>query len=209
MLVSLRFIAVALVFALAIGGCSDGAVEDEGLPRADSPTADEIADLQFMREEEKLARDVYLVLDDEWGVQVFFNIASSEQTHTDAVARMIERLELEDPVVDDTIGVFVNLQLDALYDQMVTEGLQSSVDALHVGATIEEVDMIDIQAAVERADDPEIIALYESLLCGSRNHLRAFTSNLENAGHPYVAQFLDPTEVEAIISSPRETCGTP
>jgi hypothetical protein len=179
MLVSLRFIAVALIFALAIGCGSDGAVEDEGLPRADSPTADEIADLQFMREEEKLARDVYLVLDGEWGIQVFANVASSEQTHTDAVARTIERLELEDPVVDDTIGVFVNLQLDALYDQMVTEGLQSSVDALHVGA------------------------------CGSRNHLRAFTSNLENAGHPYVAQFLDPTEVEAIISSPRETCGTP
>jgi len=82
-------------------------------------------------------------------------------------------------------------------------------DITGFGATIEEVDMIDIQAAVERADDPEIIALYESLLCGSRNHLRAFTSNLENAGHPYVAQFLDPTEVEAIISSPRETCGTP
>ena len=209
MLVSLRFLPAALFLALAIGGCSDGAAESDELPRAESSTADEVADLQYMREEEKLARDVYLVLFDAWGVQTFTNIASSEQTHTDAVARMIERLEFEDPVVDDTIGVFVNLQLDALYDQMVTEGLQSSVDALHVGATIEEVDMIDIQAAVERADDPEIIALYESLLCGSRNHLRAFTSNLENAGHPYVAQFLDPTEVEAIISSPRETCGTP
>lgn len=209
MLVSLRFIAVALVLALAIGGCSDGAVAGEGSPGSDSPTSNEIADLQYMREEEKLARDVYLVLHDEWGVQVFSNIASSEQIHTDAVASMIELLGLEDPVVDDTVGVFVDPRLAELYDEMVSEGLRSSVDALHVGATIEEVDMVDIQSAVERADNPAIIALYESLLCGSRNHLRAYTSQLEKAGQAYVAQFLDPAEVEAIVSSLREKCGTP
>ena len=209
MLFSLRFLALSLVLALAGGGCSDGTMEAQGSPRADSPSGDEIADLQFMREEEKLARDVYLVLHDAWGVQVFANISRSEQTHTDAVAGMIELLGLEDPVVDDTVGVFVDPELAELYDEMVTQGLNSSVDALHAGATIEEVDMIDIQAAVDRADIPGIIGLYESLLCGSRNHLRAFTSHLEDAGYPYVAQFLDPAEVEAIVSSPRENCGTP
>lgn len=206
MLVSLRFLPAALFLALAIGGCSDGAAESDEQPRAESSTADEVEDLQYMREEEKLARDVYLVLFDAWGVQTFANIASSEQTHTDAVAQTIEVLGIEDPVVDDTIGIFVEPRLVELYDTMLTEGLRSSLAALHVGATIEEVDMIDIKAAMDRADDPRIIALYESLLCGSRNHLRAFTSKLEAAGHPYIAQFLDPSEVDSIVSSPREAC---
>lgn len=203
MFISPRFICVALFFALAVSACSD----DGDSRQAVTPSAEEIADLQYMREEEKLARDVYLVLYEEWGAQVFGNIAASEQTHTDAVAKTLELFELEDPVVDDTIGVFVDPRLAELYDEMINEGLKSLLEALHVGATIEEVDMVDIQSAMDRADDPRIISLYESLLCGSRNHLRAFTSELENAGHPYTAQFLDPAEVEAIISAPLEQCG--
>lgn len=209
MLVSTRFIAPALILMLATSGCADGDPEGDAPPDSDSPTVEEVADLQFMREEEKLARDVYLVLYDEWGLQIFANIAGSEQTHTDAVADMIDLLGLEDPVVDDSVGAFVDPELVHLYADMVAEGLLSSVDALHVGATIEEVDMIDIEDAIERADDPAIIALYESLLCGSRNHLRAFTTQLANAGHPYVVQFLDPAEVEAILTAPREVCATP
>ena len=99
-------------------------------------------------------------------------------------------------------------RLVALYQEMVNDGVESSIAALHVGATIEEVDMVDIQSALDRTDTEAIISLYESLLCGSRNHLRAFTSELESAGQPYEAQYLEPTEVEAIISSPREQCGT-
>ena len=121
----------------------------------------------------------------------------------------VERVGIEDPVVDDTIGVFVDPRLAELYEDMVSEGSRSSIAALQVGATIEEVDMVDIQAAIGRAETPAIIELYESLLCGSRNHLRAFTDELESAGEPYDAQFLDPAEVEAIISSPREQCRTP
>ncbi len=204
MLASRFWFVLAFVFALGIAACSDAGVA----PPESSLSSEEIMDLQYMREEEKLARDVYLVLHDEWGLQIFSNIASSEQTHTDAVANTIERVGIEDPVVDDTIGVFVDPRLAKLYQEMVDEGMSSVINALHVGATIEEVDMVDIQSAIDRAEAPAIIALYESLLCGSRNHLRAFTAELESAGQPYVAQFLDPSEVEAIVSSPREQCDT-
>ena len=202
---SRRLLIVAMALAFSIPACSDSNGSESG----GSLSPEEIADLQYMREEEKLARDVYLVLYSEWGSQVFSNIASSEQTHTDAVANTMERLGVEDPVEDDTIGAFVDPRLAALYEDMVSEGSRSSIAALHVGATIEEVDMVDIQAAIDRAETPAIIELYESLLCGSRNHLRAFTGELESAGEPYDAQFLDPAEVDAIISSPREQCRTP
>ncbi|MDP2030099.1 MAG: DUF2202 domain-containing protein [Thiobacillus sp.] len=46
-------------------------------------------DLLFMREEEKLARDVYLTLYETWGLAVFSNIASSEQSHMDALLKLL------------------------------------------------------------------------------------------------------------------------
>ena len=48
---------------------------------AASLTESEIQDLVFIREEEKLARDVYDALRLRWGSRVFSNIESSEQTH--------------------------------------------------------------------------------------------------------------------------------
>ena len=203
MLIPIRFIVVVLTLGIVIGGCSD---DPDRPPSESSP--EEIADLRYMREEEKLARDVYLVLHDEWALEVFSNIARAEQRHTDAVARVIESLGIDDPVVDESIGVFVDQRIAALYSEMITRGMISSIDALHVGATIEELDIVDIQAALDRTDDLTISAVYESLLCGSRNHLRAYVGALEDAGHLYVAQFLDPSKVQEIVSSPREQCGS-
>lgn len=49
-----------------------------------------------MREEEKLARDVYLTFGEKWGLTLFTNIAKSEQTHTDAVKTLLDRYEIKD-----------------------------------------------------------------------------------------------------------------
>lgn len=40
---------------------------------------------------------------------------------------------------------------------------------------------------------------------GSRNHLRAFVSQLKSRGIEYVPQYLSPEEYQAIISTPIET----
>ncbi len=63
-------------------------------------TAAEEEGLLFMREEEKLARDVYLVLFDKWGLRVFENIAESEQRHMDAVLYLLGKYGLDDPARD-------------------------------------------------------------------------------------------------------------
>ena len=162
--------------------------------------------LLFMREEEKLARDVYLTFYEEWGKPVFANIAESEQTHTDAVAEKIEQYGLPDPVVDDTVGIFVNSFLLEKYYELVAKGQLSELDALMVGAFIEELDIIDLQESIEKTDEADIEELYSNLMRGSRNHLRAFVELIEEAtGENYEAQLLDQDEVDAITDSPFET----
>ena len=70
----------------------------------DELSAEEAEGILYMREEEKLARDVYLTLHEKWEMPIFQNISSSEQTHTDAVKTLIDRYELDDPAAGKRYG---------------------------------------------------------------------------------------------------------
>ena len=163
----------------------------------------EAEDLVYMREEEKLAHDVYIAFYSQWGLQIFANIAESETTHTETVKALLDKYGLTDLALDQT-GAFTNTNLQALYDQLVERGMTSSMEALHVGALIEEVDMADLQNAIDRATHDDIITVYENLLKGSRNHLRSYVGIIESYGVVYEAQYLDQEEVDAIVDSPKE-----
>lgn len=165
----------------------------------------EIDGLMLMREEEKLARDVYQTLYDTWGLRIFSNIAQSEQTHTEAVRDLLEKYELDDPVTDDSIGVFSNKDMQALYDSLTEEGKLSEVDALRVGATIEDLDIKDLEDLLKQTDNADITLVYENLVRGSHNHMRAFTRQLSNRGETYEPSYITATEYETIISAAQET----
>ena len=123
-------------------------------PPAVSPA--EAASLQFMREEEKLAHDVYVTLYEQWGLRLFNNIAASEQTHTNAVAWLLDRYDIDDPAADTGFGEFANADLQALYDQLVEQGARSGADALKVGLAIEEIDILDLQKRVAETSNADI-----------------------------------------------------
>ncbi len=161
---------------------------------------DEIDGLLWMREEEKLARDVYLTLYEKWGLPIFNNIAQSEQMHTDMVLSLIEKYNLTDPATEE-VGVFTNPELQALYNQLVEMGNQSVEDALKVGALIEETDIKDLEEWLAKTDNPDIQQVYENLMKGSENHLRAFTSTLEGYGITYEPQVISEDYYHEVISS--------
>jgi hypothetical protein len=218
----------AIVGGVAVGplitGCGGGTAEDTLVPTADSATAvststtvptgtagtlsaEEIAGLKFMREEEKLAHDVYATLYVRWGAQVFSNIAASETEHTEAVLGRLIAYGIEDPAAGNDTGEFENAQLQAMYDALVAAGAASLVEALKVGALIEETDIRDIVEKMSVTDEADILGVYENLLCGSRNHLRAFNAALLDQGVTYVSQVITQQEWDAIAYAARETCG--
>ncbi|UUX93394.1 DUF2202 domain-containing protein [Methanoplanus endosymbiosus] len=162
-------------------------------------TEAEAADILFMAEEEKLARDAYLYYYDKWGQPVFSNIASAEETHMDSMVVLIERYSLVNPVEGEVRGVFENPELQALYDGLVTSGSVSETDALKNGALIEEIDIIDLDDAIAGTDKQDIILIYENLRRGSENHLRSFVSNLERNGISYLPQELSEDEYDLIM----------
>lgn len=167
-----------------------------------SLTNDEITSLVYMREEEKLAKDVYLGLFELWGTPIFQNIANSEQTHTDAVKGLLDTFGIPDPADTSPPGVFTNQDLQNLYDELMAAGSKSLEDALMVGAAIEEIDILDLKSSLEFTQNEEIQRVYGNLLRGSENHLRAFTSNLERqTGEDYQPQYMSQADYNTIIES--------
>jgi hypothetical protein len=194
------------VVMMAFGGLFYSAAYSAPLPLS---TLEE-DDLLFMREEEKLARDVYLTLYEKWDLAVFSNIASSEQMHMNALLKLLKKYDLADPAAGNDIGEFTNTTLQSLYSTLIGTGMVDSLEALKVGGLIEEKDMVDIKEAIGRSDHADIDVVYESLLCGSRNHLRAFAQNIKALyGAEYTLQYPDSdyAEIYAILTSPMEKCG--
>lgn len=177
------------------------------LPKEELSDAEE-AGLRFMREEEKLAHDVYYTLYARWNKQIFSNISASELTHTQAVLLLLEKYDLPDPVGDNGIGEFTDATLQSMYDDLVAQGKLSEIDALKVGALIEEVDIIDLEEELSGVvDNQDITLVYTNLQKGSRNHLRAFVRNMANQGITYEPVQLSQDDYEDIILSDMETGG--
>jgi hypothetical protein len=160
--------------------------------------AEEANILLWMREEEKMARDVYVNLYKLWKRPVFRRIANSEQRHFDAVGSKIDSYGLTDPA-QPAIGQFANADLRAMYNQLLVSGGTSYIQALLVGATIEDVDIRDLQAAIEATDEAALKTTYQNLLEGSKNHLRAFVELLQDLGVTYTPQYIDPVLYDAIV----------
>jgi hypothetical protein len=140
-------------------------------------TDEEIGHITYIREEEKLARDVYITLYEIYPeATIFQTISESEQRHMDAIKSLIEKHGLQDPVEDDTVGKFANPVFTDLYKELVENGELSNCDALHVGIGIEELDIEDIEIALNDVKARDVKRVLFNLQSGSYNHLSAFTS---------------------------------
>lgn len=172
------------------------------LPAADPAglTQTEIDGLLYMREEEKLAHDVYVTLADQWSLTQFSRIANSEQMHTDSVKTLLDRYGIAD-IASTEVGVFTNPDLQALYNDLVAQGSVSAAEALKVGGLIEEVDIQDLDTRIAANDQADIAAVYANLRSASEMHLRAFATGYQSTtGTAYTAQVLSADTVATILS---------
>ncbi|MDC6389313.1 DUF2202 domain-containing protein [Maribacter sp. PR1] len=160
--------------------------------------------LIFMIEEEKLALDTYTYLGELWGINQFLNIQKSEQSHVNEVSNLIEQYDLTYTMLPE--GEFMNEELQGLYNQFVVDGSKSQLNALLIGATIEDLDIVDLEDLMQSISNGDILNVFESLQCGSRNHLRAFVSAINQMRDNYTPQYLSMEEYIIIIESSNERC---
>jgi len=194
-----KFVFIALI-AIGFMSCSDDETTMVSL------TQTEKDDLLTLREEEKLARDVYLYAFDKYGLDISSNISQSEQTHMDKILDLLNKYGLEDPALANR-GEFTNQTLQTLYNDLTAQVDVSELTALVVGATIEDLDIRDIEDFESRTDKSDILNVYSKLKCGSRNHMRSYYSQLVLQDYIYNTQFISSDELSDIIVSDNEQCG--
>jgi len=187
--------------------------EQSLLERLDSLPVEELnesekAALLVMREEEFLAYDVYDLFGKMYSRRVFENISKSESRHTEAVKALLDKYGLTDPGFNHVQGLFINADLQKLYNSLIAKGSESILNALIVGATIEDVDIYDLEKHLEFVDNEDIRLIFENLIRGSRNHLRAFYRNILSEGGSYSPQYITMDQFTQIINSDHERGGS-
>ncbi|MCB9245139.1 MAG: DUF2202 domain-containing protein [Flavobacteriales bacterium] len=195
---------VSIAFSL-LSACNDEDGKPEPTPQV--TLSSELAnDLRHLREEEKLARDVYWFSYQKYGQQIFGNIYESEQRHMDYVLDLLKTYSIEDPAAGLGFGEFKNPEFRDLYIKLTGISAHSIDSALYVGATIEDLDISDLNRFMETTEAADLLALYTKLKCASGNHMRSFSKQLKNNNISYVPQFLSNEEYESILSGSNGHC---
>lgn len=178
--------------------------DDDVNNNAEQLSAKDQEDLLFLFEEEKMARDTYRYMDSLWSVNQFANIKESEQKHMDAIGTLLDKYEITYTI--QPVGIFNNSELQALYDQFISDGATNKNAALQIGATIEDMDIYDLKNYIEQFKQADIDQALEKLLCASGNHMRAFTKAIENNGGTYTPQYITESEYQEILAGQHENC---
>jgi len=197
----MKRLAIVLILALSFSNliAQKNRCQALNLPKEQISDSERIS-LLYMYEEEKLAGDVYKTLNKQWNIGIFTNISGSEEMHQNMVASLLDKYEIT-YVRNSEIGKFENEDLQKLYKDLVEKGNQSIEEALTVGATIEDLDIFDIDQMLKNdIDNEDIQMVYKNLRRGSTNHMRAFNRWLSSYNISYKAQYISDDELIQIIS---------
>lgn len=163
-------------------------------------TDDEITLLQQMKDEEKLARDVYSVLYQKWGAQVFSRISTAENNHLNTIKLLLENYSITD-TSNDVVGIFTKNEVQILYNDLISKASVSIEEAYKTCAFIEEMDIKDLKNALVATSNTNITLVFENLEKGSRNHLRSLNRQLTSLGVVYTPVYLSQSEYDLIVNS--------
>ncbi len=166
------------------------------LPEEDL-SQEEIESLIYMWNEEKLAKDLYYSLyelyDDYKASNTFENIASrSETVHQELMEILLDKYQLSiddnpydperDLEEDYPPGQYSLEEIQQLYENLLSQGQLSFIEALKVGCIVEVTDVEDLEYRLSIVGNQDIKLAFEFLKQGSYNHYWAFDNALKNNG---------------------------
>jgi hypothetical protein len=165
----------------------------------DNLTKEQKYSLAFMWNEEKLARDLYLEVENKQTNRQMYNIGTKSETkHVSMVEDLVEKyniniLNLKDYSIKYTeselralpAGKFGVDKIQTLYDALYAKGIKSKRDALEMACMVEVTDVNDLLEYIKIADDgkhKDLVDTFAMLRDGSYNHYWAFDSGLKQLG---------------------------
>jgi hypothetical protein len=182
--------------AQALAGKSEGQLLVNSLPAA--TLNDEQKQLMvFMWNEEKMAKDVYVALNQVYPSQQINTIATqSEARHQEKVRALLEKYNLsvweplnttasysDAAVAAVAPGTYTVTAVQTLYNTLYAKGIASARDSMEVGCMVEVTDVNDLNAQLPLVSNLlDATTVFENLRAGSYNHYWAFDRGLKAMG---------------------------
>lgn len=182
--------------AQTLAGKSDGQLLVNSLPAA-TLNDEQKQLLVFMWNEEKLAKDVYLALNQIHPSQQMSTIATrSEAKHQESVRALLEKYNLSvwEPLnpsagYSDAAasavapGTYTVAAVQTLYNTLYAKGTASARDSMEVGCMVEVTDVNDLTRDLPLVGNLlDATTVFENLRAGSYNHYWAFDRGLKAMG---------------------------
>lgn len=164
----------------------------------------ERADIIYLQEEEKLVHDLNNAFSAQHpDVPVFLSIANASKVYMTADNVILQRYTIPNPE-KDAAGAFGNQKFQQMYTAGVNNGSMSSLGALTSSAMLEDMHIADLEAAIGRTDNADVIFIYRQELTASRNNLRALSQWIAAYGSTYSPTYISQDYYNNLISTPAE-----
>jgi hypothetical protein len=161
--------------------------------------------LIFLRNGERLARDVARALMDYYGSHPFFGQSEAERSHGEAIGQLMTRYALYDSVSTQLPGEFSDPYWQSEYDFYLSQAELGYIDALLVSVEIQEAALVDLRYWNSLSEtDYVVVEVIRALLLATRNHLRLLNNELESVGYEYTPMYLSGAAYADIVYSPLE-----
>ena len=137
--------------------------------------------LSFAWEEEKMAQDVYLLLSERFGKQIFENTAASELVHMNTIVCLMIHFNMDEPIPGE-MGIYENEEIQTLYDEEIVALLEGPMtNAMTAGVIIENFIISNINEWMTLTVNESILTVFANLVAGTGNHLASFERHLPSA----------------------------
>lgn len=169
---------------------------------ATSPlTADEIEFLYAMREDEKLARDLYAYFWTRYPTAPQIQrISKAEESHIAAIETVLDYYEISYPAMSAP-GVFEDSTRQALYDELALKS-ETMLEAFQTMAFVEDRDLFAYKMVQSQITNANLSLLIENMIKASTNHLKAAIRQIFVRDGSYTSIYLSAEEYDAIIKLP-------
>ncbi len=175
----------------------------EVLPMEPVSIHEEMA-MEYLRENEKFARDFYLEMFDIWNDEIFSKMAEAEEVHMETVLCLLEKYEIKDPAAGLKIGEFKNQEMAELFPRLIERGSKSLADAFAAGSMLEVWNLCDLMNCEKCLNSADLNAVVTEFKRSTRNHIRVMHANLKGYGKHLEPCSLDHDLFELITHSGQE-----
>ena len=152
-----------------------------------------------LSESTKLSRDVYREIHRIWSVDIFKSIELLEGKDLETVTELIDKYQLENPIEDDTLGVFKSPYFSKLFTDFSEKYDNSEYEALRIAATLEDLMISDLNESLEFSTNRDFIKIFTNLRLSSISHIRAVNTYMRKKYKvEYKAQFLSREELQML-----------